>query len=137
MDVRGVQLSREWIDPPDPLRMRMPALFNERSLFSEGVCRADSLLGMWTADAGDVCMLMRDRYACRTTGTCECAPASQVDAMHSIYILMISGIPSPPHARGVCITPATLSLPVADVPEDNIRYVSGPFKIRAMPRHDH
>ena len=102
MDVRGVQLLREWIDPPDPLCMRIPALFKEKSLFSEGVCRADSVLGIGTADADDACMLMRDRYACRTTGTCECAPASQVDAMHSMYMFMISGIPSPPHVRDVC-----------------------------------
>ena len=44
MDVRGVQLLREWIDPPDPLCMRMPALFNEKSLFSEGVCLAEIVL---------------------------------------------------------------------------------------------
>ena len=64
MDVRGVQLLREWIDPPDPQFMRMPALLSENSLFSDGVCRADSALGMWTADAGDVCRLIRDKYAC-------------------------------------------------------------------------
>ena len=123
MDVRGVQLLREWIDPPEPLCMRMPALFSEKSLFSEGVCRADSALGMWTVDAGDDCMLIREKYACRTTGTCECAPASQVDAMHSIYMLIISGIPSPPHARGVCITSATLSLPVADPRKPRVRCI--------------
>ena len=100
-DVRGVQLLWECIDPPDPLCMRMPALFSEKSLFHEGVCRADSAFGMWTADAGGFCMLVRGKYACRTTGTCECAPASQVDAMHSIYMLVMSGIPSPPHVRFV------------------------------------
>ena len=103
--------------------MRIPALFKEKSLFSEGVCRADSVLGMGTAEVDDACMLMRDRYACRTMGTCECAPASQVDAMHSMYMFMISGIPSPPHVRDVCITSATLSLPVADPRKPRVRCI--------------
>ena len=103
--------------------MRIPALFNEKSLFSEGVCRADNTLGIWTADAGEFCMLIRDKYACRTAGTCECAPASQVDAMHSMYMLMMSGIPSPPHVRGVCMISATLSLPVADPRKPRVRCI--------------
>ena len=121
--VRGVQPSRVWIDPPDPQCMRIPALFNEKSLFSEGVCRADNTLGIWTADVGEFCMLIRDKYACWTAGTCECAPASQVEAMHSMYTLTMSGIPSPPQARGVCITSATLSLPVADPRKPRVRCI--------------
>ena len=93
----------------------------KKSLFSEGVCRADNTLGIWTADVGEFCMLIRDKYACWTAGTCECAPASQVEAMHSMYTLTMSGIPSPPQARGVCITSATLSLPVADPRKPRVR----------------
>ena len=123
IDICGVQLLWECIDPPDPLCMRMPALFSEKSIFSEGVWRADNIFGMWTVDAGDVCMSIRNMYACRTTGTCECAPASNVDAMHSMYMLVMPGIPSPPHVLFVCITPATLSLPVADPRKPRVRCI--------------
>ena len=81
----------------------------------------------------------------RTAGTCECAPASQqvqVDAMHSMYMLMMmSGIPSPPHVRGVCMTPATLSLSVADPRKPRVRCIHCDVRPltrsnRAVPNRD-
>ena len=52
---------------------------------------------------------MRDMYAARTTGTWEwAAPASHVDVIHSIYMLVTSGTPNPPWARLACITSETL-----------------------------
>ena len=30
------------------------------------------------------CVVMRDMYAARTAGTCECAPASHVEVIHSM-----------------------------------------------------
>ena len=66
---------------------------------------------------------MRDMYATRTTGTREWAPASHVDVIHSIYMLVTSGTPIPPWVRLACMTSETLSFPWDDPRNPKVRCI--------------
>jgi hypothetical protein len=69
---------------------------SENSRFMDDVCCSVMGLGRETAIALFACVEMRDIYASRTTGTWEWPPASHVEVMHSMYMLMPSGTPIPP-----------------------------------------
>ena len=57
---------------------------SEKRRFLDDECCSDMDFVKDTAIAVFACVEMRDIYAARTAGTCECAPASHVDVMHSM-----------------------------------------------------
>jgi len=56
----------------------------EKRRFIDDECRSDIHVAKETAEAAFACVVMRDIYAARTAGTCECAPASHVEVIHSM-----------------------------------------------------
>ena len=64
--------------------IRMPMQNSEKRRFIVDECRSDVDVVKETAIAVLACVVMRDIYAARTAGTCECAPASHVEVIHSM-----------------------------------------------------
>ena len=63
--------------------MRMPMQNSEKRRFIDDERCSDMDDAKETAMAAFACVEMRDMYAARTDGACECAPASHVGVIHS------------------------------------------------------
>ena len=80
----GVPVRHHKLNGACPLWTRIPMQNSEKRRFIDDECRSDMDVVRETAEAAFACVAMRDLYAARTAGTCECAPASHVEVIHSI-----------------------------------------------------
>ena len=80
----GVPVRHHKLNGACPLWTRIPMQNSEKRRFIDDECRSDMDVVRETAEAAFACVAMRDPYAARTAGTCECAPASHVEVIHSM-----------------------------------------------------
>jgi hypothetical protein len=62
----------------------MPMQNSEKRRFIDDECCPEMDVAKEIAMAVFACVVMRDMYAARAAGTCECAPASHVEVIHSM-----------------------------------------------------